>query len=323
LRTSLRFNNDLPIEDFVRIAVLAEEAGFDQLWVSHDLFWRSAPVLMTAAARATSRIALGAGVFNPVSMHTSEIAMAAASLSELAPGRILLGIGAGADRFLDWAGLPYERAVPRTRKAIGELRALLAGDVPGGWQEEGRLRTGPAPVPIYIGAMGPRMLELGGELADGALPLLFPPEHYPNAAAQIAAGARRVGRDPGSIDVAACIWCSIDADPEKARRALAEKIAYYGPSFAPYLLDRASITLEDFKPIQEELARGEAGRAAELVTPQMLSLGIAGGTDEVIERCRGLIAMGARHISFGPPLGPDPIQAVSALGREVLPALRA
>jgi len=57
------------------------------------------------------------------------------------------------------------------------------------------------------------------------------------------------------------------------------------------------------------------------VTPRMLSLGIAGGVDEVIERCRGLIAAGAGHISFGPPLGPDPMRAVVALGREVLPAL--
>lgn len=322
MRTSLRFNNDLSIEDFVRIAVLAEEAGFDQLWVSHDLFWRSAPVLMTAAARATSRIALGAGVFNPVSMHTSEIAMAVASLHEVSGGRIILGIGAGADRFLDWARLPYESPVARTRKAIGELRALLAGEVPDGWQEEGRLRTGPAPVPIYIGAMGPKMLELGGELADGALPLLFPPEHYPQAAAQIEAGARKAGRDPAAVDVAACIWCSIDPDPARARWALAEKIAYYGPSFAPYLLGRASITVEDFAPIREQLARGNERRAAELVTPQMLSLGISGGVDEVIERCRGLIAMGAKHISFGPPLGPDPVQAVLTLGREVLPALR-
>jgi len=321
LRTSLRFNNDLPIEDFVRIAVLAEEAGFDQLWVSHDLFWRSAPVLMTAAARATTRIELGAGVFNPVSMHTSEIAMVAASLSEVSGGRMLLGIGAGADRFLDWARLPYETPVTRTRKAISELRALLAGEVPDGWQEEGRLRTGPVAVPIYVGAMGPKMLGLAGELADGALPLLFPPEHYPQAAAQIEAGAQRAGRELSAVDVAACIWCSIDADPAKARRALAEKIAYYGPSFAPYLLGRASITLEDFGPIQEELARGNQSRAAELVTPRMLSLGIAGGVDEVIERCRGLIAAGAGHISFGPPLGPDPMRAVVALGREVLPAL--
>lgn len=289
--------------------------------MSNDLFWRSAPVLLTAAAAATSRIALGAGVFNPVSMHASEIAMAAASLHEVSGGRFLLGIGAGADRFLDWARLAPRPPVARTRKAIVELRALLSGEAPAGWSDEGRLRTEPVSVPIYVGAMGPHMLELAGELADGVLPLLFPPEHYPVAAAQVAQGARRAGRDPGSIDVAACVWCSIDDDGERARRALAEKIAYYGPSFSPYLLERAGLSPEDFQPVVDALSRKDAERAVELVTPRMLSLGIAGNVQEVAERCLGLVAAGARHISFGPPLGPDPERAVASLGREVLPLL--
>jgi 5,10-methylenetetrahydromethanopterin reductase len=323
LRTSLRFNNDQPVERFARIAALAEDAGFDQVWVSNDLFWRSAPVLLAAAAAATSRIALGAGVFNPVSMHVSEIAMAAATLHEISRGRFLLGIGAGADRFLDWAGLEPGPPAARTRKAVVELRALLSGEAPAGWNPEGRLRTRPAAVPIYVGAMGPRMLELAGELADGALPLLFPPEHYPVAAEQVADGARAAGRDPISIDVAACVWCSIDDDRDRARRALAEKIAYYGPSFSPYLLKRASISPEDFQPVMDAMAQKDEARAAGLVTPRMLSLGIAGNAAEVAERCAGLIAAGARHISFGPPLGPDPERAVASLGRDVLPLLRA
>ncbi len=307
----------------MRIAALAEEERFDQVWVSNDLFWRSAPVLLAAASAATSRITLGAGVFNPVSMHVSEMAMQAASLHEISGGRFRLGIGAGADRFLGWAGLALEPPVTRTRRAIGELRALLSGAAPAGWDAEGRLRTGPAPVPIYVGGMGPRMLELAGEVADGALPLLFPPEHYSIAAEQVTVGARRAGRDPGSIDVAACIWCSIDDDRDRARRALAEKIAYYGPSFSPFLLERASISLEDFRPVIAALSRNGPEHAAGLVTPRMLSLGIAGNAAEVAERCMALVAAGARHISFGPPLGPDPERAVVSLGREVLPLLRA
>ncbi len=307
----------------MRIAALAEEAGFDQVWVSNDLFWRSAPVLLAAASAATSRIALGAGVFNPVSMHVSEVAMQAASLHEISGGRFMLGIGAGADRFLAWAGLAPQPPVARTRRAIGELRALLSGDAPAGWNAEGRLRTGPVTVPIYVGAMGPRMLELAGEVADGALPLLFPPEHYAIAVEQIALGARRAGRDPGSIDVAACVWCSIDDDRDRARRALAEKIAYYGPSFSPYLLERAGISREDFQPVIAAMSRNDAEHAADLVTPRMLGLGIAGNAAEVAERCVGLVSAGARHISFGPPLGPDPERAVASLGREVLPLLRA
>jgi 5,10-methylenetetrahydromethanopterin reductase len=318
---SIRLNNDLPADRFIRIAALAEEVGFDQIWISNDLFWRSAPVLVAAAARVTSRIALGVGVFNPVSMHPAEIAMAASSLQEVSGGRFCLGLGAGADEFLNWAGLAAGPAVSRTERAIKDLRALFAGDAPEGWRPEGHLRTGPLSVPIYIGAMGPLMLRLAGRLADGALPLLLPPERYVFAAAHINEGARISGRDPDSIDVAACIWCSIDRNKARAERALAFKIAYYGASFSPDLLARASIAVSDFGSIQQAMSSGDAERAIGLVTPAMLRLGVAGGVDEIVEAGASLIAAGARHISFGPPLGPDPDQAVAALGKQVLPVL--
>ena len=322
MKFSVRFNNDLTAERFVRLAVLAEEAGLDQIWISNDLFWRSAPVLVAAAARATSRIALGVGVFNPVSMHPVEIAMAAASLQEVSGGRFCLGIGAGADEFLGWARLAPGPPVARTARAIQDVRALLSGGVPEDWRPEGRLRMAPASVPIYVGAMGPRMLRLAGRMADGALPLLLPPERYGFAAGEINGAARAAGRDPKQLDVAACIWCSIDADQARARRALAAKIAYYGSSFSPHMLEAASLTVEDFRPIQSAMSEGNAELATDLVSPPMLRLGVAGGSAEVLEACTGLVAAGARHISFGPPLGPDPEQALTALGGVVVPALR-
>jgi 5,10-methylenetetrahydromethanopterin reductase len=322
VKFSVRFNNDLPAERFVRMAALAEESGFDQIWVSNDLFWRSAPVLVAAAARVTSRIALGIGVFNPVSMHPAEIAMAASTLQEVSGGRFCLGLGAGADQFLEWAGLSVDPPVSRTERALKEIRTLLDGGAPEGWRPEGRLRTDPASAPIYIGAMGPRMLQLAGRLADGALPLLLPPDRYDFALAQISEGARRAGRDPEALDVAACIWCSLDAGEAQARRALASKIAYYGASFSRDILDRVGLTLDDFRPIQEAMSKGDVERATDLVNPAMLSLGVAGTADDVVEACAKLVAAGARHISFGPPLGPDPEQAVVALGAKVVPALR-
>ena len=305
LRFSVRFNNDVSPASFARLAALAEEHGFDQIWVSNDLFFHSASVLVSTAAAATSRIGLGVGVFNPVSMHPAEIAMVAASLTDLAGGRVRLGIGAGADRFLEWAGMTFDPPVARTERAIGEIRALLAGQAP--WAPEGRMRVPAAPVPLYVGAMGPRMLRMAGRIADGALPLLFPPRHYSTAAAQIAEGAATAGRAVSGIDVAACIWCSIDRDPQRARDALAAKIAYYGPSFSADLLARAGISPSDF-------SGGD-------VTPAMLGLGVAGGPDGVTAACTQLVRDGARHISFGPPLGPDPEAALKVLGSEVIPAL--
>jgi 5,10-methylenetetrahydromethanopterin reductase len=328
VRTSLRLNNDVSPERFIRVAQVAEDAGFDQIWVSNDLFLRAAPVLLTAAARHTTRIGLGTCILNPYSMHPAEIAMTAATLQEVSSGRFRLGIAAGAQEFLGWAGIVRAQPLARTREAVVAVRTLLAGGrparVPGageGWHDEAHLRVPAAPAPIYVGGMSPKMLELAGEVADGVLPLLFPPEHFPTARDQVTRGALRAGRDPSVLDVAACIWCSVDERMDRAHRALAEKIVYYGPSFAPYLLRRAGLDRSAFDGIRAAMAAGDLERAVTLVTPPMLALGVAGSPEAIVERCQRLAALGARHLSFGPPLGPDVVRAVEILGARVLPAL--
>jgi 5,10-methylenetetrahydromethanopterin reductase len=330
LRTSLRLNNDLAVPTFVELAVAAEEAGFDQLWVSHDLFLRSAPVLLAAAATATRRILLGAGVLNPYSAHPVELAMHAATLQELSGGRALLGLAAGAAEFLGRAGISQREPVRRTRQAVLACRALLDGASPAGTADAGTWGGGaylsPPParrVPIYVGAMSPKMLALAGELADGVLALLYPPEHYAVARAQIGEGRERAGRPFEAVDVPACVWVSVDEDREVANAALAEKLAFYGGAFAPYLLERAGLAREDFAPAAAARLKGDTAEATRLITPSMLRLGIAGTPGDVVERCCGLLEHGATHLSFGPPLGPDPRRAVELLGRRVIPQLRA
>ena len=322
-------NNDLPVTTFVELATRAEEAGFDQVWVSHDLFLRSAPVLLSAAATRTHRVRLGVGVLNPYSAHPVELAMHAATLQELSGGRAILGIGAGAPGFLGQAGVAQERPLARTRQALLACRALLDGAPPAGtagsgpWGRSAHLLAIPPPrVPIYLGALSPRMLALGGELADGVLALLFPPEHYPVARAQVARGRDRAGRPPGAVDVPACVWVSVDKDREAANEALAHKLVFYGPELAPYLLERSGLAQEDFEPAAAARQRGRPDEAARLITPAMLRLGIAGTPEEVVARCAPLLAQGATHLSFGPPLGPDPLTAVELLGRDVIPRLR-
>jgi 5,10-methylenetetrahydromethanopterin reductase len=325
MRFSLRLNNDLRVAEFAELAAAADEAGFDQVWVSHDLFWRSAPVLVAAAAAVTTRVRLGIGIMNPFSAHPSELAMHAATLQELTGGRFLLGIGAGAEEFLAWAGLERTRPLAASREAILACRALLQrgrpSDLLDRWQSEAHLRFDGAAVPIYLGAMGPRMLALGGEIADGVLGLSFPPDRAAAAAGIVHAAAIAAGRDPGEVDVPACFWVSVDDDPERAAAPLAEKLAYYGPSISATQLADAGLTPADFQPAAAALERGDIATARELITPQMLTLGIAGGAAAIIDRCRSLVAAGATHLSFGPPLGPDPVAAVRKLGGEVLPAL--
>ena len=327
MRFSLRLNNDLRIDDYVALAQAAEGAGFDQLWISNDLFLRSAPVLLAALAPATRRIELGTCILNPHTIHPAELAMLAATLDELSGGRFNLGLAAGAADFLAWVGIEDPRPVATMREAIGAIRAWLAGERPpaGRFVREpaaAYLRFAPRRVtPIYLGAMGPAMLRLAGELADGALPLLFPPEHYFAVRPLIDEGRRDPGL--GALDLAACIWVSLADDAAAARRALAAKIAYYGHALGPLILERLGLTREDFTAIERVVTVDrDLERAGAMVDDRMLRIGVAGSPDALVTRLRPLVEAGVRHLSFGPPLGPDPLRAVELLGRHVLPALR-
>jgi len=330
MRFSLRVNNDLTIPQYVALARIAERAGFDQLWISNDLFWRSAPVLLAAVGQATRTLQIGSGILNPHTIHPAEIAMLAATMDELTEKRFLLGLGAGAADFLGWIGISDEHPLATMRQTVAAVRALLAGGTMPPRAEdaartapEARLRFLPArQTPIYLGAMGPHMLRLAGEVADGVLPLLFPPEHYFTVRPLVEGGlATRTA--PSGFDFAACIWVSLSEDAAAARRALAEKIAYYGHALSPLILARLGLRREDFAPIEQAvMVDRDLDRACALVSDAMLRIGVSGPPAALAERLVPLVESGVRHLSFGPPLGPDPLRAVELLGRDVLPRFR-
>jgi len=317
VKFSIRLNNDLPVELYPILAKKAEEAGFDQFWVSDDLFLRSAWVILAAVAQQTERIQIGTCIVNPYTIHPAEMAMAAATLDELSHGRFLLGISSGADDFLGWVGIDAERPVRTVRETIETLRRLWRG-APGGargWTDQAYLRFKARPIPIYVGAMSPRMLRLIGDVADGGLPLLFPPEHFAEVMGFI--------QPQREVDVAACIWCSVTRDDRvAAEHVLRDKIAYYGRALSPTILQRLGLTKADFEPIQARMQKGDPLGAARLVTEDMLRIGVVGTAPDLIPRLDGLVHMGARHLSFGPPLGPDLLQAIDVLGSDVLPRYR-
>ena len=329
MRFSLRFNNDLPARDYPLLARAAEAAGFDQFWVSDDLFLRSAPVLLTAVALATERIQIGTCIVNPYTLHPAEMAMMAATLDEVSGGRFLLGLAAGAAEFLKWVGIPQDKPRTTITETIRVLKRLFAGEaapLDGAvlrWTDEAYLRFPARPIPIYLGALSPGMLETIGAEADGGLPLLLPPEHYDTVLPLIQAGAAKAGRALDDLDVAACVWVSISSDRTAAEDALREKIAYYGHAMSPLIWERMGVTRADFDPIERAMmAERDTEKAKRLVTPEMLSIGLAGTAADILPRLERLAERGAKHLSFGPPLGPDPLAAIEVLGCDVLPHFR-
>ncbi len=327
MKFSLRFNNDLLVSDYPRYARAAEAAGFDQFWVSDDLFLRSAPVILSAVAVATERIEIGTCILNPYTLHAAEMAMLAATLDELSGGRFNLGLSSGAADFMRWLGLAHDYPRTLVRETVAALNKLTSNQNAAmqgkilRWTDEAWLRfTAIRRAPIYLGAMSPKMLEEIGAIADGGLPLLFPPEHYRVVLPHIQRGLARAGRSLNDIDLAACVWCSVSDDAGAAKAALAEKIAYYGHAMSPMILAQLGLTREDFEPIRQACHQRQDMRAArELVTPRMLRIGIAGTTAALNARLDALVAMGVQHLSLGPPLGPDILAAIEAIGRDVIP----
>lgn len=311
-------------------AVAAEAVGFDQIWTGNDFLGRSGLIGLAAAATATTTIKLGVGVVDPVTLHPGQIAAIASELQTLSDGRFLLGIGAGSDVFYGHAGIATPSPVRRTREGVAAVKALLKGDSPAndplaghGWSDLGRLEHVPAdPPPVYVGAMGPKMLQLAGRIADGALPLCLPPSRFLRARALIEAGAGEHGRDLAGFDLVACIWCSIGDDAELARVHLARHIAQYSGSLSPEALAEEGLDPAEFQMVQRVVLEEGLDAGTRAVTASMLTLGVYGGPDQVLEQIEALVKQGVQHVSLGPPMGPDLNEALAVFGSKVLPDAR-
>ncbi|WP_432563475.1 LLM class flavin-dependent oxidoreductase [Kineococcus sp. SYSU DK003] len=316
MRFSVRLSSGVGLEEFREAATACESYGFDQIWTGNDLLRRSGIVPVVLALDATSRIEVGSSVLNPVALHPAEIAMLTANLQELSGGRYVLGLGAGSEVFLRWAGLEPGTPVARTRAGLRAVRGLLGGRNPEGWHDRAVLRDGPArPTRIYLGAMGPRMLALAGREGDGVLALCLPPDRFGWFREQ-------VGPVTPDFDLVCCLWCSVDDDPAAARARLAPKVAAYAGSLAPATLQAGGFDVERFAHVAGLVERGEEAAAVAAVDEDMLRLGLVGTAHQVADRCRELAAAGATHLSFGQPLGRTSREAVQLLGTRVLPSLR-
>ena len=325
MKFSIRLNNDLTASEYIELSQKAEQLGFDQFWVSNDLFFRSAVAILSAVACRTRRIHLGTCILNPYTMNPAEIAMAAGTLDELSEGRFMLGLSAGASSFLDWIGLKHDRPVAYLRETTEAIRALLNNQSTGGganflkWSDHSSLKFQVKHnVPIYIGGVGPKIQALAGELADGLLPLLLPPEAYYSTRDNVYRGIGVRKDQSRQFDLVGSIWVSASKDPEAARNTLARKIAYYGEAMNPDLLSNLGLTNADFRPITQALiVERDEIKAVGLITDAMLKVGIVGESAEIIARLEPLVEDGLNHLSFGPPLGPNMGEALDILGKVV------
>jgi alkanesulfonate monooxygenase SsuD/methylene tetrahydromethanopterin reductase-like flavin-dependent oxidoreductase (luciferase family) len=202
VKVDLRVPVGCPLPEVADVIARAEDAGFDGVGVhDHPHSARDVYMALTLAAQRTRRLTLYPATSSPAVRHPVLLAAAAQSLEEIAPGRARLTIAPG---FLSARSVGRPRAgVGAMREAIGQIRRLLAGEVESVGAGETRLRNlSPRPTPVFLLAAGPRMVELAGEVADGAL--LFVGLHRDAIAAarrHLAIGAQRAGRSLAGFPV--------------------------------------------------------------------------------------------------------------------------
>ena len=171
-----------PITDIAAQARAAEQGGASTLWIACHLFLRDPVTMAALALGATERIKIALMAMSPYSMHPVLIAMAAAALDEMYPGRVILCLGAGAPADLLAAGIEAPRPLKTIGEAVAICRSLLAGEMAdfhgevfnvSGRRLANRPRPGPHPgsrqLPIVLAASRPNMLKLAGRASDGVL----------------------------------------------------------------------------------------------------------------------------------------------------------
>jgi probable F420-dependent oxidoreductase len=240
LAASLPLPPDVPF--CARVARRAEDLGYESLWIADTGAGPDAYVVAAVAAGVTSRVRIGTAVVPLYTRSPSVHAAGAGSVAQLAPGRFVLGLGISSETIVDaWGGVPFTRPFTRMRETVGLLRRMLAGERVTYAGRTVRTRnfrlvsSPPEPVPIYVAALMPPMLELAGEIADGVILNFMPVEAVPRMLAHVRAGAARAGRDPSAIEVVARFHTVVTDDPAAAHAAIRHMM---GPYFATSVYNR-------------------------------------------------------------------------------------
>jgi 5,10-methylenetetrahydromethanopterin reductase len=293
-RVALYLQDAHPLSDCIRYAKYAEEKGFEAVWQAESRLVRDAVVPMAAYAAVTSRIKIGSGVINNWTRNIGLLAATFLTLDDLAPERILCGIGAWWDPLARNVGIERRKPLAAMQETIEIFRRLLRMEnvtfqgefhqVKGIELDVVHGRREPRKVPVFIGATGDKMLELTGEIADGCLlNYCVPPSYNDRALELLERGARRAGRTLEDIDRPQLIVCSVDRDRERAVDGAKALITQYLAQ-QPHIAKASGVSEETVAKVQSILgwpATMEQVRSAMKYVPDDLILGItATGTPE-------------------------------------------
>jgi probable F420-dependent oxidoreductase len=316
---------NLPADRYPELARLADDAGFDSLWTYE--FYRNPFVTLAGCARATQRIQLCTGIAAATARTPNEMAQAAADVDEISNGRMVLGVGIGGSSWAEfYNGTDIHKPLSRVREYVSTMRAIWEHHASGqDLEQTGAFYSAASPpfnafglrqhqrrhrIPTYIGGVGPKMLQMGGEVADGVLGFVVTPEFVRDyMIPMVEQGARRAGRSPSEVDVAALVLCSVSDDREVAlRRARINVGMYVAYPGAERMVEFAGLTADREKLIHALMSEGPAALETATSDDLVRAFSICGTPDEAREQLAaydGILPHIVLHTPYVPPICAD------------------
>ena len=291
-RVALYLQDAHNLRDGLNYVQYAEEKGFEAVWQAESRLVRDAIVPMAAYAAVTEKIIIGSGVINNWTRNIGLLASTFLTLDDLAPNRIICGIGAWWDPLAKNVGIDRKKPLTAMKETVQILKRLLAMErvtfhgefihVDGIELDVVHGRTEPRNVPVYIGATGNKMMEMTAEIADGVvLNYCVPPEYNNEAMDLLSMGASKAGRSLDDIDRPQLIVCSVDNDHDKAIDTTRELLTQYLAQ-QPHIAKASGVSMEIVENIQSILGwpatHEEIQKAKHFVPDDLIDRITASGT---------------------------------------------
>ncbi|MCP8304971.1 MAG: 5,10-methylenetetrahydromethanopterin reductase [archaeon] len=311
--------------EIIRYAISAEKSGFEYVWVSDHIRHRNVYVCLTLIAINTKRIKIGPGVTNPYLIHPVVTAQALLSLSEIAQGRVVCGIGVGDKTGMNMLNVERKKPLKTIREAVEVIRRITTkesvthqGDI---FRVYGAGFSFKAEaVPIFIGAQGLKMARLAGEIGDGVLINTAHPRDFEIALKQVELGVSSSSKDMNSLEIAVFAPLSISNDERKALTVAKPIVARIVAGCSNKILKAHNIEKGDVVRIREAIMRGDRESAYSSVDSRMLEgFSIYGTPDECIEKIEELFDLGAKSFIAVIPMESDLVESIKLMKEEVLP----
>jgi len=308
IRAAIYLQDAHPIREGMAIAQYAEQKGFEAVWQAESRLVREATVPMAAFASVTEHIKVGSGVVDCWSRNPARLAATFSTLDDLAPGRVICGIGAWWDPLAQKVGITRNKPLRAMREIVTAVRALLNNETVTFDGEFVKLDgveldyvyqdRRPKDVPLYIGATGMQMMELTGEIADGVvLNYLVSPDYNVQAIEALQRGADKAGRRLDDIDRPQLVVCSVHEDRATALDMARMMVTQYLGQ-QPHIMKASGVPQTLLDKVGEVLTwpatHEQVERASKLVPDEIVQMLTASGTpQEARQQVRRYLENGA------------------------------